>query len=252
MNQDRYPREQANSNVLQESILNKTYDLYEQIEGFSTRLTMNTMNFLMKNGEVLKLKEGTMLAAEGEPSEHVFIIIEGSADVRKTDHLGNHVKIANVGAGHMIGEMGVFLNHKRSATIVSKTAITVVKFSNKNFINALPKAPDLILKLLKSLAEKVDLINARVADMAIANTLLVLGIYLLEKAGNNAVCEITLNVTEVIKETRLEQRKIAGALRSFHKRNLITKLNFTQGNVFVFEAKVGPLKSFLKRMGSKS
>jgi len=228
------------------------YNLYEQIDSFSTRLTMNTMSFLMKNGEVVKVPEGTTLVAEGEDSEHVYIIIEGDADVRKTDDLGNQLNIASIGAGHMLGEMGVFLNHRRSATIVSKTAMTVVKFTNKNFVNALPKAPDLTLKLLKSLADKVDLINSRLADMAISNTVLILGIYIMEKAGGRENCEVSLDGAQVLKDTKLDQRKITAALRSLHKRNLITKLSLASGSTFVFEAKMSPLKNFLKRLGSTS
>lgn len=228
------------------------YDLYDQIDSFSTRLTMNTMTFLMKNGEVLKIPEGTTLVKEGEDSEYVYIIIEGDADVRKTDHLGNQVKIASIGAGHMLGEMGVFLDHKRSATIVARSAMNVVKFTNKNFVNALPKTPDLTLKLLKSLTDKVNLINSRVADMAIGSTMLILGIYIIESAGGRDECEISLDGAKVIKETKLDQRKIIAALRSLHKRNLITKLSLATGSTFVFHAKVGPLKAFLKRLGAQA
>lgn len=232
--------------------MNQDYDLYDQIESFSTRLTMNTMNFLMKNGDLMKIEEGTTIVKEDDPSEYVYIIIDGNAEIRKTDHMGNQIKIATVGAGHMLGEMGVFLDHKRSATIVSKSPMTVVKFTNKKFVNALPKTPDLTLKLLKSLTDKVQSINSRVADMAMANTMLVLGIFIMERAGGREQCEITLEASLAIKETKLDQRKITAALKSFYKRNLITKLTFSGGNTFVFEAKMGALKAYLKRLAAKS
>jgi CRP-like cAMP-binding protein len=228
------------------------YDLYDQIDSFSTRLTMNTMNFLMKRGEILRIPEGTTVVTEGEESEHVFIIIEGDANVRKTDEQGNQVTIAVLGAGHLVGEMGVFLGHKRSATIVAKTAMNVVKFTNKDFINALPKTPDLTLKLLKSLSDKVHVVNGRLAEMAIASTMLILGLFVLERAKPGETCEISLDVTEVVRETRLEQNKIVSALRSLHKRNLITKLNLVNGHTLVFEAKIPALKTYLKRLGANS
>lgn len=228
------------------------YDLYDQIESFTTRLTMNTMNFLMKNGEILKVPEGKFLAREGEDSTHVFIIIDGHADVRKTDHMGNEIKIASVGPGHMLGEMGIFLGHKRSATIVAKTAMSVVKFTNKKFVNALPKTPDLTLKLFKSFSDKVNEINSKVADLAIGNTMLVLGIYIMESAGGRESCEITLDATTIIKETKLDQRKITAALKSLHKRNMITRLTLSGSNTFVFDAKMAPLKDFLKRLAAKA
>lgn len=232
--------------------MNQDYDLYAAIDSFSTRLTMNTMNFLMKKGEMLRFDEGHVIAREGDASDHVYIVIEGEADVRKTDHLGNQVRIAKVGAGHLVGEMGVFMGHKRSATIIARTDMNVVKFDNESFINALPRTPDLTLKLLKSLTEKVNEVNWLVADLAIGNTMLILGIYILEQAQGKDVCEVSIDATTVIKETKLDQKKITAALKSFHKKNMITKLTFSGGNVFVFEAKIPALRTYLKRIAAKS
>ena len=213
---------------------------------------MNTLNFLMKNGEMLKVEEGATLFKEDDVSDHVFIIIDGSADVSKTDNQGNQVKIAVVESGNLIGEMGVFLNSKRSATIVAKTAMSVVKFTNKKFINALPKTPDLTVKLLKSLTEKVNLINQRVADLAMDNTMLILGLYILEQGQPGAAtADITLDARLMMKETKLEQRKITAALKSFHQRNLITKLAFSNGHIFTFQVKLPALKTLLKRLNAR-
>ncbi|MDJ0841714.1 MAG: cyclic nucleotide-binding domain-containing protein [Acidobacteriota bacterium] len=228
------------------------YDLYAQLESFNTRLTMNTMQFLMKNGEVVKYEKGAIVSREGDPSDHVYIIIDGSALVRKTDHLGNQVKIATIESGGLFGEMGVFLDMRRSATIVAQTPMTAARFTNENFINALPRTPDLTVKLLRSLTEKVNKVNWRVADMAISNAMLVIGTYILECPVLDDLASCIMDSELVKKETRLEQHKIVDALKTFHKRGLIRNLAFNDGRNFVFEAKVPELKKFLRKLAAKT
>lgn len=228
------------------------YDLYAQLESFNTRLTVNTMNFLMKNGEVLKYEKDTIVSREGDPSTDVFIIIDGTALVQKIDHLGNNVNIATIDPGGLFGEMGVFLDMRRSATIVSKTAMTVAKFSNENFINALPRTPDLTIKLLRSLTEKVNRINWRVADMAICNTMLVVGSFIFDFPVEDGIAKVTLDSELVKQQSKLDQHKVIDALKSFHKRNLIRGLQFNDGRNFLFEAKVPQLKAFLRKLASKN
>ena len=227
------------------------YDLYAQLESFNTRLTVNTMSFLMKNGEMHKFAQDEVISREGDPSEHVYIIIDGTAVVRKTDHLGNQVKIATIEAGGLFGEMGVFLDMRRSATIVARTPMTVVTFTNEAFINSLPRMPDLNVKLLRSLTEKVNKINWRVADMAICNTMLVIGTYVLESPREDNTACVSLDIETVTKESRLDQHKITDALKSFYKRSLIRNLTINDGKTFVFEADVPKLRSFLRKLAAK-
>jgi len=227
------------------------YDLYAQLESFSTRLTMNTMSFLMKSGELVTFEAGTVISREGDPSDHVYIIIDGTAEVRKTDHLGNQTKIAVVEPGGLFGEMGVFLNMRRSATILALSEMKVVRFTNEDFINALPKTPDLTIKLLRSLTEKVSSINWRVADMAISNTMLVLGTYILEAPRENGIARVALDRERLRVETRLEPAAIEDALKTLAKRGLIESV---RGEVTTirFEARVTELEIFLRKLAAKS
>ena len=229
------------------------YDLYAQLESFSTRLTMNTMSFLMKQGELVSFEAGTVVSREGDPSDHVYIIIDGAAEVRKTDHLGNQAKIAVVSSGGVIGEMGVFLNMRRSATILALSDMKAVRFTNESFINALPKTPDLTIKLLRSLTEKVSSINWKVADLAICNAMLVLGTYILESPIEDGVGQVALDLTRVRKETRLDSARIHDALKTFLERGLVREVKSLGGDSAIsFEAPVADLKKYLRKLAAKS
>ena len=224
-----------------------SYDLYSQIETFSTKLTMNTISFLMKAGEVKRIPKGQVISKEGDDSEHVYIVIDGVARIEKTDRLGNQTRIASVESGGLIGEMGVFLDMKRSATVVAASDMTLVEFTNEKFVNALPKTPDLTVRLLKSLTDKINLANQRYADTALKNHMLIVGMHIIDEANEKG--EVHLDAGQLFKDTRLDRLKLVSALANFRKQNLISKWRFEEDGLSVeFKTKVADLKRYMKRL----
>ncbi|CAM2067793.1 Cyclic nucleotide-binding domain-containing protein [Sulfidibacter corallicola] len=226
---------------------NMNYDLYSQIESFNTKLTMNTLQFLMKCGELKKVPKGEVISNEGDPSDTVYIIVEGTASVEKTDPFGNRNRLATVRSGALLGEMGVFLNMKRSATIVAHSDMTLIEFTNQNFINALPKTPDITVRLLKSLADKINVINQKYTDLMMKNTVLVLGIYILSSAAQGSDPEVTvvLDTHVVLRQTHISAKRIKSVLNVFLKNELIGKWK-VKDNQLHFRVKVAEMRGFLK------
>lgn len=226
------------------------YDLYSQLETFSTKLTMNAISFLMKSGELKRYKRGEVIAREGEDSEHVYIIIDGTAAVEKIDEMGNKSRLATVPAGSLIGEMGVFLERKRSATIVANSDMNLIKFTNQNFINALPKTPDLTLRLLRSLSDKINLINNKYTNALAANNMLSVGVYIISAAKGNDEVEVQLDTKVMISQTKINAHKIKSALQVFLSKNLISKWRFNENNCLVFKVHLPRLKDFLNGLAA--
>lgn len=221
------------------------YDLYAQLESFDTRLTMNTLNFLMSEGENIKVPAGQVVSKEGDPSEHVFIIVEGVARIEKKDGMGGRIMLAEVGNGGLIGEMGVFLDMKRSATVVAKTDLSLVRFTNENFVNALPRTPDITVRLLKSLALKLDQANRRYSSMAFQNAVLQVGLHLLdhECSGSSG---IRFEVAKVARETGLAPGKIVSALKTLQKEGFLGPWTLGEGKVLSFDVDHTRLRDALK------
>lgn len=237
------------SSIFQGQVMD--YDFYSQLDTFSTKLTMNTISFLMKNGDLKKYNAGDIVFKEGEDSDFVYIVIDGKADVFKRDHFKNKIHIATLGNGALIGEMGVFLDMHRSATICAKTPLTLVEFTNENFINALPKTPDLTLRLLKSLADKINLANQKYAKLMLKNGMLVIGLYILHAAGDQAgECQVSIDAHILISETRLEHSKIKTVLSLFRKNNLINKVHSKDEKHLEFTCHPRELRAFLKGLST--
>jgi len=98
---------------------------------------------------------GETIIREGEPGNHVFLIISGSVDVYKTVE-GNRQLITVLGSGEIFGEMGPLTNEPRFATVVSAEETRLIMVQDQTFHNALlndrlpiikPLAKQLVLRL---------------------------------------------------------------------------------------------------------
>ena len=222
------------------------YDLYSQLESFNTKLTMNTLGFLMECGEMLKVDKGTTLSKEGEPSDHVYFIVDGTAGIEKNDGLGGRLKLATVESGGLIGEMGVFLNMKRTATVVAYTDLSLIKFTNENFINSLPKTPDITVRLLKSLSNKLEGVNQKVSEVTARNAMLMIGMSLMDYPDETT--QIRLDVGKLNKETGMSPSMIVSGLKALLKAGLIKPWKLEEGKILAFSTDLVKLRAGLKRL----
>jgi CRP/FNR family cyclic AMP-dependent transcriptional regulator len=69
--------------------------------------------------------EGQILMKEGDYSVELIAIEEGTADVVKD---GN--KIASVGPGDLIGEMGLLEHHPRTADVIASSPMRLIKLTH--------------------------------------------------------------------------------------------------------------------------
>jgi CRP-like cAMP-binding protein len=71
------------------------------------------------------LADGQILMKQGDYSTELIAIEEGSADV-----LRDGEKIASLGAGDLIGEMGLLTRDKRNADVIATSPMRVIKLTH--------------------------------------------------------------------------------------------------------------------------
>ena len=105
---------------------------------------------ISKITEVREAPAGQVLAQTGEPGDHFFFIVDGSAyvDVSPTVR-------PRVGPGEFFGEMSLLDGGPRSATVVAETALRLLVIHRRNFRTLLKEAPALTERLLITLSQRV-------------------------------------------------------------------------------------------------
>ena len=112
----------------------------------------------------------SMLFAEGEPGNELFIIQKGSVKIAKIVD-DNEVLLAVLKAGDIFGEMALLEAKPRAASAVAYEDCQVLAVNRANFQRMISSQPQLIAKLTTLLADRIWFIYKQLANTLIADPL---------------------------------------------------------------------------------
>ena len=106
-------------------------------------------------GRLIKLKPKVNAVIEGEPTRGMYILLLGRVSVYKNDPAtGNMSRLAMLEEGAHFGELSLFDNAPRSATVVAETDCFLFQLGAEVFAPFLQNAtPDLQVRFYKTCAE---------------------------------------------------------------------------------------------------
>ncbi len=108
-------------------------------------------------------KPGDVIFREGEQSSAAYLIVSGNVRIVKDLDTTNPKKLAVVGAGEYVGEMGAIDDQPRSASAVAQDTVVCMPVTPAEFMDMLVKNPDEAIDLLKILFERLRAANKRLA-----------------------------------------------------------------------------------------
>ncbi|MDR2632237.1 MAG: cyclic nucleotide-binding domain-containing protein [Treponema sp.] len=110
----------------------------------------------------------TLIFAEGEPGDELFILQHGSVKITKVAN--NHeVLLAVLKPGDIFGEMALLESKARSANAVAYEDCTVLTVNWENFQNMAKTQPHIITRLTQLLAERLWVIYKQLANTLITD-----------------------------------------------------------------------------------
>ncbi len=128
----------------------KTYlDSLRRVSLFSSCSTKD-LEKIAKAGDEVTLSAGTVIVDQGQTGREAFVIINGSATVKR-----NGKKVATLGAGSVVGELSLLDHGPRTATVVAETDCTVLVISQRQFLAVIDAIPAISHKLLATLAGRI-------------------------------------------------------------------------------------------------
>jgi CRP-like cAMP-binding protein len=98
----------------------------------------------------LDVRDGEVLIREGETGDLFFVLVKGSAEVRK-----GRRRIATLGAGDFAGEIALLTDAPRTATVTTTSPVTALRATRKGFSALLESSPRIQQKVLKALAGRL-------------------------------------------------------------------------------------------------
>ncbi|HJR89615.1 MAG TPA: cyclic nucleotide-binding domain-containing protein [Aeromicrobium sp.] len=106
---------------------------------------------LLSRVRIESVEAGQTLFVEGAPSTNLYLIVTGSAVVRK-----NGRRVARLGPGEVVGELSVILGTPRTATVEAETPIEWLVLDQASLRKAFDEVPGLAWNVLRSVASRLE------------------------------------------------------------------------------------------------
>jgi CRP/FNR family transcriptional regulator, cyclic AMP receptor protein len=104
-----------------------------------------------------QLEPGEILFANGDPSNDMYVVLEGTLTIRN-----GPVVYEDVGPGGIVGEMGIVEAHQpRSAMVYAKTRVELVGIDEGRFLSLVAANPGFALAVMRILSRRLRRMDER-------------------------------------------------------------------------------------------
>lgn len=114
---------------------------------------------LAKWTEVVAVESGEAVVHEGDSGSALYLILQGSADVRRGGR-----SLAHLGEGQFFGEMSLFDDLPRSADVVATEPSKIAVLQKWEFWGYAASQPNVVLSILAEMSRRLRVANQAPAD----------------------------------------------------------------------------------------
>jgi CRP/FNR family cyclic AMP-dependent transcriptional regulator len=140
----------------------RTAELLRAVPLFST-LSTQELDKISRVAVPRKYESGSIILREGDPGDTCYILQRGRARVTRQHADGRTITLTNLGPGEIFGELAMFGGEVRSATVEALDDVQAVAILAGDLKRLLNDHPEIAVKLLGALGEKLREANARIA-----------------------------------------------------------------------------------------
>lgn len=114
-------------------------------------------------GETIACVKGEVLFRQGEPSDAVYVVLDGEVDISRESG-GTRIHLNRLGAGQIIGEIGVLCDRTRTATVEAAADLQLLRIEKSVFLDFVRELPQLSLAIIRELSERLIHMNEQLAE----------------------------------------------------------------------------------------
>jgi CRP-like cAMP-binding protein len=110
-----------------------------------------------------RFEVGEVVFREGDESNTCYIVRSGQARAIRAHSDGRSITLANFGPGDIFGELAMFDNERRSATVEAIATTEAIAILGGDMRRLLRQHPDIAIKLLSALGRRLRETNERLS-----------------------------------------------------------------------------------------
>ncbi len=127
----------------------KKVELIRHVPLFS-RCSRKQLLEIASLADEIDLPAGKVIIREGDRGREFFVLLDGGAEVIRGGH-----RIASLSKGDFVGEIAVIARIPRTATVKTTVPTRALVVTDQAFRGLMKRSPDLQLKVLEALAERL-------------------------------------------------------------------------------------------------
>lgn len=99
-------------------------------------------------------RDGEVIVHQGEPGDCMFVIQAGEVEA-VAEAGGRELRLRKMGVNDFFGEMALFEQETRTATIRAVGPARVITIDKKNFLGGIHEDPSLAFRIVKTMSHRI-------------------------------------------------------------------------------------------------
>lgn len=132
-------------------------------------LTVSELGAIAAITEEIDYPADSTVIEEGDPGDKVFLIIDGEVAVCKGREPERQIRLDTMGAGDYFGEMALFEEAERSATIRTLKPSRFLVLEKQEFNELVREYPGIALQICRVLSQRLRHLHSRLAESEAVN-----------------------------------------------------------------------------------
>jgi CRP-like cAMP-binding protein len=118
------------------------------------KLDPSKIKLLAFTSQLLTYEDGEVLFEEGDAADAAFVVMEGEVEILADTGKGKLV-VGTLGKDQLFGELALFNNATRSATLRAKGRLQALRIVDEKFIKLVTENPGVALEVMRQLSDKL-------------------------------------------------------------------------------------------------
>ncbi len=108
-------------------------------------------------------KDGELIVRQGEKGDCMFEILDGQVEVLGEGEI-KEFRLAVLGKGDFFGEMAIFDQEVRSATVRALGRVRALTIDKRTLLRRITEDPTLAFRILEKMSHRIRQLNRKLAD----------------------------------------------------------------------------------------
>ncbi|WP_410644439.1 Crp/Fnr family transcriptional regulator [Amycolatopsis sp. lyj-346] len=183
--------------------------------------------YLLARGTRRRFRANDVVLMEGDPSDHVHVLVSGWVRVSTIVEDGREVLFGLRGPGEVLGDLAAVTGRPRSASVRAIEPCTVFQLTGAEFVDVLHARPSIAIATIKTVAARLRSAESARIDSAafdVSRRVAVVLVRLAEERGRTVpegVVVDALSQEDIAAQIGAARRTVARALRVLRERGIV-------------------------------